>query len=178
MKDRITLLIKAKNYTSAQFAEEIGVQKSGISHIISGRNNPSLDFVQKILTRFPEVSMEWLILGKGPMFSSDVPRQPKMETTLFPLSGAEKTEPDLFSPEISDSQEAEEIPVFPARMNTTVPKKEEEIPAPLQAGAVSPDLNEKIPAADAMQMAGIEKKIEKILFIYADRTFAEYKPES
>ena len=177
MKDRITLLIKAKNYTSAQFADEIGVQKSGISHIISGRNNPSLDFVQKILTRFPEVSIEWLILGKGPMFSSDVPRQPNLETTLFPFSGAEKTEPDLFSPEIPDSQEADEMPVFPARMNSTV-KKEEEIPAPQQAGTVSPDLNEKIPASDAMQMAGTEKKIEKILFIYADRTFAEYKPES
>ena len=51
MKDRIILLIKAKNLTAAQFADEIGVQKSSISHIISGRNNASLDFVQKILLR-------------------------------------------------------------------------------------------------------------------------------
>ena len=68
MKDRIILLIKAKNLTAAQFADEIGVQKSSISHIISGRNNASLDFIQKILLRFPEVNMEWLMFGKGPLF--------------------------------------------------------------------------------------------------------------
>jgi transcriptional regulator with XRE-family HTH domain len=68
MKDRIILLIKAKNLTAAQFADEIGVQKSSISHIISGRNNASLDFIQKVLLRFPEVNMEWLMFGKGPLF--------------------------------------------------------------------------------------------------------------
>jgi len=70
MKDRINLLIKAKNMTAAQFADEIGVQKSSISHIISGRNNASLDFIQKILLCYPEVSMDWLMFGKGPIFKS------------------------------------------------------------------------------------------------------------
>jgi transcriptional regulator with XRE-family HTH domain len=68
MKERIILLIKAKNLTAAQFADEIGVQKSSISHIISGRNNASLDFIQKVLLCFPEVNMEWLMFGKGPLF--------------------------------------------------------------------------------------------------------------
>jgi len=68
MKDRIILLIKAKNLTAAQFADEIGVQKSSISHIISGRNNASLDFIQKVLLTYPEVNMEWLMFGKGPLF--------------------------------------------------------------------------------------------------------------
>jgi len=70
MKDRITLLIKAKNLTAAQFADEIGVQKSSISHILSGRNNASLDFIQKILLCYPDVSMDWLMFGKGPIFKS------------------------------------------------------------------------------------------------------------
>ena len=70
MKDRINLLIKAKNLTAAQFADEIGVQKSSISHIISGRNNASLDFIQKILLCYPEVSMDWLMFGKGPIFKN------------------------------------------------------------------------------------------------------------
>jgi transcriptional regulator with XRE-family HTH domain len=70
MKDRITLLIKAKNLTAAQFADEIGVQKSSISHILSGRNNASLDFIQKILVSYPDVNMEWLMFGKGPIFKS------------------------------------------------------------------------------------------------------------
>jgi len=68
MKDRIILLIKAKNLTAAQFADEIGVQKSSISHIISGRNNASLDLIQKVLLCYPEVSMDWLMFGKGPIF--------------------------------------------------------------------------------------------------------------
>lgn len=67
MTDRITLLIKAKNLSAAQFADEIGVQRSSISHLMSGRNKPSLDLIQKTLQRFPEVSTEWLLLGKGEM---------------------------------------------------------------------------------------------------------------
>jgi transcriptional regulator with XRE-family HTH domain len=67
MTDRISLLIKAKNLSSAQFADEIGVQRSSISHLMSGRNKPSLDLIQKTLQRFPEVSTEWLLFGKGEM---------------------------------------------------------------------------------------------------------------
>lgn len=51
----------------SQFADEIGVQRSGVSHILSGRNKPSLDFILKILTRFPEVDADWLLFGKGSM---------------------------------------------------------------------------------------------------------------
>lgn len=49
----------------SKFADEIGVQRSAISHILSGRNRPSLDLIQKILTRWPEVNPGWLITGKG-----------------------------------------------------------------------------------------------------------------
>jgi transcriptional regulator with XRE-family HTH domain len=67
MTDRISLLIQAKNLSAAQFADEIGVQRSSISHLMSGRNKPSLDLIQKTLQRFPEVSSEWLLFGKGEM---------------------------------------------------------------------------------------------------------------
>ena len=69
MIDRINLLLKAKNITARQFAEEIGIQPSGMSHILSGRNNPSLDFMMKVVKRWPEVNIYWLMLGKGEMFS-------------------------------------------------------------------------------------------------------------
>ena len=52
MKERIIEFLKAENKSSAQFAEEIGVQPSGISHILSGRNKPSLDFVIKMLEKY------------------------------------------------------------------------------------------------------------------------------
>ena len=53
MKERLLEFLKAENKSSAQLAEEIGVQPSGISHILSGRNNPSLDFVLKMLEKYP-----------------------------------------------------------------------------------------------------------------------------
>jgi transcriptional regulator with XRE-family HTH domain len=68
MKDRILAFLRAENKSSSQFAEEIGVQPSGISHIISGRNKPSLDFIMKMLEKYPFLSTEWLIFGKGEMY--------------------------------------------------------------------------------------------------------------
>jgi transcriptional regulator with XRE-family HTH domain len=57
-----------ENKSSAQFAEEIGVQPSGISHILSGRNNPSLDFILKMLEKYQFISTDWLLFGKGSMY--------------------------------------------------------------------------------------------------------------
>ncbi len=68
MISRINLILKTKNLTPAQLAEQVGVQRSNISHLLSGRNNPSLDFVQKILIRFPDINSDWLLFGKGAMY--------------------------------------------------------------------------------------------------------------
>lgn len=51
--------------SASSFSEKIGVQRSSISHILSGRNKPSLDFVLKVLSAFPEVELYWLLNGKG-----------------------------------------------------------------------------------------------------------------
>jgi transcriptional regulator with XRE-family HTH domain len=75
MKDRLLEFLKAENKSSAQLAEEIGVQPSGISHILSGRNNPSLDFVVKMLEKYQFLSTEWLLFGKGSMY-----KEIKMQT--------------------------------------------------------------------------------------------------
>ena len=61
--DRFKYLMKLNNLTASAFADEIGVQRSSVSHILSGRNKPSLEFIQKVLTRFPKVSGDWLIAG-------------------------------------------------------------------------------------------------------------------
>lgn len=75
MKERLIEFLKAENKSSAQFAEEIGVQPSGISHILSGRNNPSLDFVLKMLEKYQFLSTDWLLFGKGSMYKDS-----KMQT--------------------------------------------------------------------------------------------------
>jgi transcriptional regulator with XRE-family HTH domain len=61
---RIKKLISENELNAASFAEKIGVQRSGISHILSGRNKPSLEFLSKIQTTFDEVEFDWLLLGK------------------------------------------------------------------------------------------------------------------
>jgi transcriptional regulator with XRE-family HTH domain len=68
MKERLLEFLKAENKSSAQLAEEIGVQPSGISHILSGRNNPSLDFVLKMLNKYRFISTDWLLFGRGTMY--------------------------------------------------------------------------------------------------------------
>jgi transcriptional regulator with XRE-family HTH domain len=89
MKERILEFLRRENKTSAQFAEEIGVQPSGISHILSGRNNPSLDFVIRMLGKYPFISTGWLLFGKGSMYT-----EPSL-ATLFDetgIGGPEKPE--------------------------------------------------------------------------------------
>ena len=71
MKDRIAHIIRAKNLTAAEFALRLGIQPSNISHLLSGRNNPSLDFVKKLKETFPEYSLEWIIFGRGPITVSE-----------------------------------------------------------------------------------------------------------
>jgi len=68
MKERIIEFLRSENKSSALFAEEIGVQPSGVSHILSGRNNPSLDFVLKMLEKYKFISSDWLLFGKGTMY--------------------------------------------------------------------------------------------------------------
>ncbi|WP_370098658.1 helix-turn-helix domain-containing protein, partial [Xanthomarina gelatinilytica] len=62
---RLQKVMDYYNESASSFAEKIGVQRSSISHILSGRNKPSLDFVLKVLSSFPEVELYWLLNGKG-----------------------------------------------------------------------------------------------------------------
>lgn len=90
LNDRISKIIDYSNLTSSEFADEIDVQRSNISHISSGRNKPSLDFLIKIKDRFPEIQWDWLIYGNGEMTKSDeekIAEQKPKPTSL----------PDLFS---------------------------------------------------------------------------------
>jgi len=101
MKERILEFLKRENKTSAQFAEDIHVQPSGISHILSGRNNPSLDFVIKMLEKYPFLSTEWLIFGKGSMY-----KEPKMGD-LFADIDLNQTDKNM---EISPLKDKRDLP--------------------------------------------------------------------
>lgn len=62
---RLKQLLEHYELSSSQFADQIGVQRSSLSHLISGRNRPSLDFVLKVIAEFPEVNLYWLLNGTG-----------------------------------------------------------------------------------------------------------------
>jgi transcriptional regulator with XRE-family HTH domain len=131
MVDRILELMKVKNLTPSQFADEVGIQRSGMSHLISGRNKPSLEFVMKILARFPDVRPDYLLYGTGTP-GGDTPRSAD-STPVIPVT--------LFDqPEISEIRH-EPKPQRPV-------KKEKS-----------------------------EKRIEKIVVFYDDKSFREYEPE-
>lgn len=68
MKERLVQLLDLEQLSPSKFADIIGVQRSSVSHVISGRNKPSYDFLQKTLTAFPGLNAEWLIMGKGTMY--------------------------------------------------------------------------------------------------------------
>lgn len=71
MKERIAQILRSKNLSATEFAAKLGIQPSSISHLLSGRNNPSLDFVKKLKETFPEYNLDWIIFGKKPVTVSD-----------------------------------------------------------------------------------------------------------
>ena len=71
MKDRLRNLMDDKHLKNGQFAEMLGINPAGVSHLLSGRNNPGYELLTKILLRFPDVSADWLLLGAGPMYRLD-----------------------------------------------------------------------------------------------------------
>jgi plasmid maintenance system antidote protein VapI len=71
MKERLNKLMNHLGLNAAAFSSEIGVQRSSISHILSGRNQPGFDFMVKVVTKYPEINSEWLLTGKGDMLKQD-----------------------------------------------------------------------------------------------------------
>ncbi|MBO8459565.1 MAG: helix-turn-helix transcriptional regulator [Bacteroidetes bacterium] len=67
-KERIEHIMSKENMNATQFAAEIGIQTSTLSHILNGRNNPSLDVLKRVLNRFRTINPDWLILGTGQMY--------------------------------------------------------------------------------------------------------------
>ncbi len=92
--------------SASSFAEKIGVQRSSISHILSGRNKPSLDFILKILSAYPEVDLYWLFNGKGE-FPSAVKIEDTKQDTIAPALNYGK-----LLPETDKNKTIERIVIF------------------------------------------------------------------
>ncbi len=110
---RLQKVIDFYDETASSFAEKIGVQRSSISHILSGRNKPSLDFVLKVLSAFPEVELYWLVSGKGTFpTSNQAVQQPKTVNKKYSKKTPLMASPETSSIPISDDENIERIVIF------------------------------------------------------------------
>lgn len=83
MNNRLKQFLAAENITQAQFADNINVVRASVSHVLSGRNNPSFDFIKAMMAQYPRLNMDWLIFGKGRMYKDSAPVPD--EGQLFPI---------------------------------------------------------------------------------------------
>ncbi len=110
---RLETIFDYYGLSASSFADKINVQRSSISHLLSGRNKPSLDFILKVIESFPEVELLWLLNGKGNFPKGENSNSEKIDTT--PISKIENEEeinsPDLFSNNVPISENVKN-PVF------------------------------------------------------------------
>ncbi len=125
MKDRIKLIMEKENLPPAKFADKLQVNRAVISHILNGRNNPSLDVVTKILGEMDYINAEWLISGSGDMYkegynphsrsaSPDLLNQDHLNHTKVEQS-AEKPRETAFKPVENEYHLSENKAVIPQK---------------------------------------------------------------
>ena len=170
LRERIEMLISTRGMTNATFAEKVGVQPSNISHVLSGRNKASLDLVMKILSSFKEVRTEWLLHGRGSM------------TRDYPLFKMEEMEPPGKSPGVAENNSHESGQLHTEK-DTEEPSevKKEEKPSEVaenkmdrRAEKVIEKTDQKIANKNPHEKS--DRKIERIVIFYEDRSFTEYFP--
>ena len=185
MNRRFQTILDLENLSPAQLADRLGVQRSGISHILSGRNKPSFELLQRVVQSFPEISAEWLITGNG---------KPLKEQNQAAASGAANSRSSGTTPSISPSTTSGSnnsstsgtisgaTPPFEGLFNSSEAATEPQIPAqtsdiegiedeisdfqPLQSSIF--DVN---PANDREKRA-----LKRVILIYNDNTFEELLP--
>lgn len=108
---RLEIILDYYSLTASSFADKIGVQRSSMSHLLSGRNKPSLDFILKLSEEFPEVTLEWILNGKGTFPKDDFITAPT--PTPIEKKVESETNEDLFS----TLQEEKTITVEPQKNN-------------------------------------------------------------
>jgi len=153
---KIELLIQSKKLSASQFADTLGIPRSSISHILSGRNKPSLDVVQKILIAFPEIPAEELLDDKRDL--SIVASVPK-------VAAATSITPSLFDAVIPSAPESSKNSLA----EQTIVQSNLRRPRESSPKAV-------VPSVAPATTAHLAKKIERVLIFYTDGTFTESKP--
>jgi transcriptional regulator with XRE-family HTH domain len=150
---RLEIILDYYSINASSFADKIGVQRSSLSHLLSGRNKPSLDFILKIMDVFPEVDLYWILNGKGTFPKSELETETNNSPSTPILNNPNaaikiETPPDLFSEKVSNSKNRLEEN-FATNFQNTQP--------------ASPQKN--------------IGEIDRIVIFYKNGTFKTYSPE-
>lgn len=150
MNTRLKQFLAAENISQAELAERIQVVRASVSHILSGRNNPSYDFIKGLMENYPRLNIEWLFFGKGKMYkdlAEQLPSEHRSSVAPQAVSDSESdSTPQLFSFEEEEPAE-ENIPA--------------DIPSALKA-------SEEIAQKPARQ-----RKVKKIIVLFDDDSYQE-----
>ncbi|MBN8825675.1 MULTISPECIES: helix-turn-helix transcriptional regulator [unclassified Spirosoma] len=163
INDKIKQILIDKNLTPSYFADEIGVQRSSISHILSGRNRPSFDIIQKIIRRFPELGYEWIMEEDAYGSTTNQPSTYSNRISTPARSATDRVpngQPSFYSYGSQPSVRSQRTEIPPVSQHSQ-PMAE---PAD---SAVEPIISSN-PSTD--------KKVERILIFYTDGSFKEYTP--
>jgi transcriptional regulator with XRE-family HTH domain len=109
MNRRLQQFLEVEQLSPARLADSLGIQRSGISHLLSGRNKPSYEFINNFLTRYPQIDATWLITGKGKMYKEDFTPYSAEEIDFSPKN---ESESPTFSLETGDTRLAKRITVY------------------------------------------------------------------
>jgi len=178
LNDRISKVIEYSKLTPSEFADEIDVQRSSISHITSGRNKPSLEFIIKIKSHFPEILWDWLVNGDGEMLKSELPETPEIKEGKG--IDDEKTKPtslpDLFTMMNDDDDfGAEEIPIETpkqASRESFIPYQstaQEEISDSQRLGKPNEHIINQV-------IENQQSKVKRIVLFYENGKFESFEP--
>lgn len=145
---RIQKIMDYYALSASGFADMMGVGRSSISHILSGRNKPSLDFVMKIVDAYKDVELHWLLYGKG----------------TFPVS-EKKTDSIVNTPLISEQ-------TTPLSL-----QDEQDLFSSNSAETSNNEIKEIREEENTVSFSSSPSTIEKVLIFYADGTFDQYSPK-
>lgn len=201
MIDRIKQVIEYSQLSSSAFADTIGISRSGLTHLLTGRNQPSLDVARKILAKFPEISTEWLIMGMGEMFRTEgnvsVEKEPVEDPAkAYPAeNGKFMRQTDLFSEYENMDDSAQDIPIQTSdesseNIDNADDTKESSLVAEIKPENITrtpigrqpegrvrtrktPDIKPLSASVkrDKFQPVTPGKKLQKIVFFYDDHSF-------
>ena len=202
--ERVIILMENYGLTASAFADKIDVQRSSMLHLVSGRNKPSLDFIQKVLNNFSDINPTWLIMGTGPMKQLDLfdnkggiaPIVPlpieKVENSVpLPPVVPQATIKPVFQATIVEAQQPA-VPINSIAEPVQAPQstiQAEPIIANNQSDTKMVDKAPIPPAVIKTEPAAInsatpteisdqnDKKVVKIVFFYSDKTFETFNPQ-